>query len=134
MLCKFVQRSLSSVIVLARELSERLDAVISVNMVEADVYEVVVGQRVGSALQRGEVNITEETIHRVHMSQAYYRKLCGATTTHEWVLLNAFQFLLEREPNTAILKVFDLSDVGRYFPEFESEMQLRLGYWGAKDS
>lgn len=107
---------------------------ISVNMVEADVYEVVVGQRVGSALQRGEVNITQETIHRVHMSQAYYRKLCGATTTHEWVLLNAFQFLLEREPNTAILKVFDLSDVGRYFPEFESEMQLRLGYWGAKDS
>ena len=34
---------------------------ISVNMVEADVYEVVIGQRVGSALQRGEVNITEET-------------------------------------------------------------------------
>lgn len=107
---------------------------ISVNMVEADVYEVVIGQRVGSALQRGEVNITEETIHRVRMSQAYYRKLCGATTTHEWVLLNAFQFLLEREPNTAILKAFDLPDVGRYFPEFEFEMQLRLGYWGAKDS
>jgi hypothetical protein len=50
------------------------------------------------------------------------------------VLLNAFQFLLEREPNSAILKAFDLPDVGRYFPEFESEMQLRLGYWGAKDS
>jgi hypothetical protein len=104
---------------------------ISVNMVEADVYEVVVGQRVSSELQRGEINITDETVHRVHMSQAYYRKLSGATTTHEWVLLNAFQFLLEREPNTAILKTFDLPDIARYFPEFEAEMQQRLGYHGS---
>ena len=104
---------------------------ISVNMVEADVYEVVVGQRVSSELQRGAINITDETVHRVHMSQAYYRKLCGATTTHEWVLLNAFQFLLEREPNTAILKSFDLPDIVRYFPEFEAEMQRRLGYQGS---
>ena len=101
---------------------------ISVNMVAADVYEVVIGQRVGTELQQGEIAITQETEHRVHMSQAYYRKLCGATTTHEWVLLNAFQFLLEREPNTAILKSFDLPDIARYFPEFEAEMQQRLGY------
>ena len=101
---------------------------ISVNMVAADVYEVVIGQRVGTELQQGEIAITQETEHRVHMSQAYYRKLCGATTTHEWVLLNAFQFLLEREPNTAILKSFDLPDIARYFPEFEAEMQHRLGY------
>lgn len=97
-------------------------------MVAADVYEVVIGQRVGSQLQHGEIAITEETVHRVHMSQAYYRKLCGGTTTHEWVLLNAFQFLLEREPNTAILKAFDLPDIANYFPEFEAEMQQRLGY------
>lgn len=101
---------------------------ISVNMVAADVYEVVVGQRVGTNLKQGEIAITQETEHRVHMSQEYYRKLCGATTTHEWVLLNAFQFLLEREPNTAILKAFDLPDIARYFPEFETEMQARLGY------
>ena len=103
---------------------------ISVNMVAADVYEVVVGQRVGSQLQQGEIAITEETVHRVHMSQAYYRRLCGATTTHEWVLLNAFQFLLEREPNTAILKAFDLPDIANYFPEFEAEMHQRLAYLG----
>ena len=97
-------------------------------MVAADVYEVVIGQRVGSQLQQGEIAITEETVHRVHMSQAYYRKLCGATATHEWVLLKAFQFLLEREPNTAILEVFGLPDIANYFPEFEAEMQQRLGY------
>jgi hypothetical protein len=86
---------------------------ISVNMVAANVYEVVV---------EGEV----ETTHRVHMSQEYYRKLCGATVTHEYVLVQAFRFLLEREPNTAILSEFAITDIGRYFPEFEAVIIDRL--------
>ena len=86
---------------------------IGVNMVAANVYEVVV---------EGET----ETTHRVHMSQEYYRQLCGATVTHEYVLVQAFRFLLEREPNTAILTEFDLPDVERFFPEFAHEMIERL--------
>ncbi len=86
---------------------------ISVNMVEANVYEVIV---------EGE----EETSHRVHMSQEYYRELCGATITHEFVLISAFRFLLDKEPNTAILPEFDLKDINRYFPQFESEIKDRL--------
>ena len=86
---------------------------IGVNMVAANVYEVVV---------EGET----ETTHRVHMSQDYYRQLCGATVTHEYVLVQAFRFLLEREPNTAILAEFDLPEIGRYFPEFEVELKERL--------
>jgi len=42
------------------------------------------------------------------------------------VLIQAFQFLLEREPNTSILKDFDVSVINRYFPEFEAEMAKRL--------
>ena len=86
---------------------------IGVNMVAANVYEVVV---------EGET----ETTHRVHMSQDYYRQLCGATVTHEYVLVQAFRFLLEREPNTAILPEFDLPEIARYFPEFEEELKQRL--------
>ncbi len=86
---------------------------ISVNMVDANIYEVVV---------EGE----QETTHRVHMSQEYYRRLCGATITHEFVLITAFRFLLEREPNTAILGEFDIQDINRYFPEFEEEIRRRL--------
>jgi len=86
---------------------------IGVNMVAANVYEVVVeGDR--------------ETTHRVHMSQDYYRKLCGATVTHEYVLIQAFRFLLEREPNTSILSEFDITDINRYFPEFEAVLMDRL--------
>lgn len=86
---------------------------ISVNMIDANVYEVCV---------QGDA----ETVHRVGMSQAYYRRLCGAKVTHEYVLVTAFRFLLEREPNTAILAVFDVQDINRFFPEFEAEIKLRL--------
>ena len=86
---------------------------ISVSMVAANEYEVVV---------EGEV----ETRHRVIMSQEYYRNLCGATVTHEFVLVTAFNFLLEREPNTTILAAFDVTDINTYFPEFEEEIKTRL--------
>lgn len=86
---------------------------ISVTLVESDTYEVV-------------VDGPPETSHRVHMSQAYYRKLCGGQVTHEWLLVQAFRFLLEREPSTAILGEFDLPVIGRYFPEFEQEIMAKL--------
>ncbi len=86
---------------------------ISVSMIGADTYLVAV---------EGEV----ETEHRVHMSQAYYRELCDARITHEWVLMQAFKFLLQREPNTSILPEFDLPQISDYFPEFEEHMKRAL--------
>ena len=35
-------------------------------------------------------------------------------------------FLLEREPKESIMRAFDLTVVGRYFPEFEAEIRSRL--------
>ncbi len=86
---------------------------ISVTMVDDETYEVVV---------EGDT----ETSHRVRMSAHYHKKLCGGTMTQEWVIVQSFKFLLEREPNTSILASFDLPDISRYFPEFESEMADRL--------
>jgi hypothetical protein len=34
--------------------------------------------------------------------------------------------LLEREPKESILTRFDLSVIGRYFPEYEREIKRRL--------
>ena len=86
---------------------------ISVTLVDADEYEVVV---------EGEV----ETAHRVHMSQAYYRSLCGATVTHEFVLMTAFRLLLEQQPNTALETHFVLADVAARQPGFEATLRERL--------
>ena len=85
---------------------------------DPDTYEVVVG---------GGREGRTETTHRVHMSQAYFRQLCGGTVTHEWVIVQSFRFLLEREPNTSILREFDLPVIADYFPEYEREMAERLG-------
>ncbi len=86
---------------------------ISVTLTDANSYEVV-------------VDGDGETTHRVYMSQSYYRQLCGGTVTHEWVIVQAFRFLLERGPNTGILPAFDLQGIGERFPEFEVDMAERL--------
>ena len=86
---------------------------LSVSLVDANVYEVV-------------VEGAHETVHRVTMSPAYYQKLCGAQVTHEYVIMSAFKFLLEREPNTSILREFDLEVISRYFPEFETEITAKF--------
>ena len=86
---------------------------ISATMVDANTYEVIV---------EGDT----ETSHTVTLTPDYYRKLCGASVTHEWLLIQAFRFLLDREPNTSILASFDLQDINSYFPEFEDEIRSRL--------
>jgi len=37
------------------------------------------------------------------------------------------EVLLEREPREAILRSFDLPAISRYFPEYQREIQRRLG-------
>ena len=90
---------------------------ISATLVDLYTYEVVVdGSESGV-----------ETSHRVVLTPDYYEKLCGGTITHEWLIIQSFKFLLEREPNTAILEEFDLKVIGRYFPEYETEIMSRIG-------
>jgi len=38
----------------------------------------------------------------------------------------SFKFLLQRESNTSILRSFELSDISRYFPEYEKTIQEML--------
>ena len=45
----------------------------------------------------------------------------------ECVVRASFEFLLEREPASAILPEFSLDVIGRYFPEYEAELPRRLG-------
>ena len=90
---------------------------ISASLVDLYTYEVVV--------EGGEAAV--ETTHRVRLEPDYYQKLCGGTITHEWLIIQSFKFLLEREPNTSILAEFDLRDINRYFPEFEEDIMARVG-------
>ena len=93
---------------------------ISATLVDLYTYEVVVE---GAEAASG---TTSETTHRVRLEPDYYQKLCGGTITHEWLIIQSFKFLLEREPNTSILREFNLQDINRYFPEYEAEIASRI--------
>ena len=43
--------------------------------------------------------------------------------TPELLVTRAFEFLLQREPASQILRSFDLADIQRYFPEFDREIR-----------
>lgn len=91
---------------------------ISVTMVGANTYEVVVdsAQRAGAA----------ELRHRVTLAPAYYRQLSGGAFSHEWVIVQAFRFLLERIPGREIAAELDLGELGERFPDFEQDIARRL--------
>lgn len=59
------------------------------------------------------------TTHKVTVTPAYYEQLTGGRVPIEVLIEKSFDFLLAREPNTSILRSFDLPVIGRYFPEYE---------------
>ncbi len=105
---------------------------ISVTMVAPFTYEVAVEY----ASARGDENTARgdegaERTYRVRLSQDYYMKLSQGAFTHEWVIVQAFQFLLDQQnldqQNKGALEAeFALSDIGRRFPDFEAEIDARL--------
>jgi hypothetical protein len=80
---------------------------------EPDVYEV-------------DVAAAQPTHHRVTALPDTVKRLTGGEASTERLIDESFRFLLEREPNTSILHAFQLSDIGRYFPEYEPEIRRRL--------
>lgn len=66
------------------------------------------------------------TTHKVTVQPSYYEKLTGGRVTVETLVEKSFEFLLERESNTSILRSFDLPVIGRYFPEYESTIRKSL--------
>ena len=78
---------------------------------------------------RFEVTVKErggETHHRVTLRKADYQRLAGGKATPEALVEQSFRFLLERESKESILGSFDLTVIGRYFPEYEREIARRL--------
>lgn len=83
---------------------------ISVTEVNSSTYQVTVQAKT-------------TTIHMVTVQREYIDSLLKPNEAVANLLKRSFAFLLAREPNTSILRQFDLSVIGRYFPEYESEMR-----------
>jgi len=77
-----------------------------------------------------EVRVIEgksQTSHRVKLNTADYERITGGKVDPAELVRRSFEFLLENEPKESILARFDLTVIGRYFPDFEREMKRRLG-------
>jgi hypothetical protein len=66
------------------------------------------------------------TSHLVTVFPEYWQKLTGGTVPAEKLVEKSFEFLLERESNTSILREFDLPKIQRYFPEYEQTIRTML--------
>lgn len=74
-----------------------------------------------------DVQARSATQHTVTVTTDYADKLAGGKISTAELVRLSFEFLLEREPNTSILRSFDLPMIGRYFPEYERVIRSMLG-------
>jgi hypothetical protein len=62
------------------------------------------------------------TTHTVTLTPEYKAKL-APNAAPETLVEKSFEFLLEREPNTSILRAFDLKVIQSYFPEYQKTIR-----------
>ena len=80
---------------------------ITVKQINDITFEVTVRSRV-------------TTSHTVTVPQAYYEKLTDNRVTPELLVEKSFEFLLERESNTSILRSFELPIISSFFSDYET--------------
>ena len=86
---------------------------INVKKIDKTTYRVVVENR-------------SMTSHMVTLPVRYYEMLTNKLVSPEVLIEKSFEFLLEREPNTSILRSFELSVIGAYFPEYEETIKQQF--------
>jgi hypothetical protein len=67
-----------------------------------------------------------ETHYRVRVARRDLARLAPGASDPSDLVRASFAFLLEREPKESILREFDLTVIGRYFPDYETEIGHRL--------
>ncbi len=83
-------------------------------------------ERVSDTTFKVTVTSGTTTARTVTVTQDYWQKLTGGKTPAETLIEKSFEFLLEREPNTNILRSFDLPTIQSYFPEYERTLRKML--------
>jgi len=84
-------------------------------------------ERVNDGTFQVTVQAGATTIHKVTVAPEYHQRLTGGKVSEEELVKQSFAFLLEREPNTSILRQFDLPVIQSYFPEYEKTMKRQIG-------
>lgn len=83
---------------------------ISIKKLSDDVFEVTVAKN-------------SITTHTVTVTDQSLIDLTDNNVTKTKLLEFSFKFLLDREPNTSILKSFDINVISRYFSDYRDEVK-----------
>ena len=67
------------------------------------------------------VSTSTSTEHRVTLTDAYWEQIWNRRLPKKEIVSRSFAFLLEREPNSSIMRTFDLPVIQRYFGEYEGK-------------
>ena len=93
------------------------------------MLEVVVWVEEASGGWSAKVRVVEgrgESSHEITMDRETYKQLAKGLIPPEECFRRAFEFLLARESKESILGKFDITEISRYFPEFEEEFHRGL--------
>ena len=69
------------------------------------------------------VTTSTRTSHVVRVSRAEHERYGGGDVKD--LLRRSFEFMLDRESNTQVLREFDLATIERYFPEYTLAIKRR---------
>ena len=90
------------------------------------MYELTVGQRDDGAFDVEVRAAGSVTRHVVTVPEGLATELGVAGTDPAELVRRSFEFLLEREPPSSILRSFSLEVIERYFPEYRAVVSARL--------
>ena len=82
---------------------------VSIKKLSYEVFEVIVVK-------------TSTTTHTVTVTDQRLNDLTENNVTKTQLLEFSFKFLLDREPNTSILKSFDINLISWYFSDYRDEV------------
>jgi hypothetical protein len=68
----------------------------------------------------------EVSSHRVTVAARDLDRLAPGAEDPVSLVESSFAFLLERESPQSILRWFELIEIGRYFPEYETDIRRRM--------
>lgn len=91
--------------------------------------EITVTKLMENQLMEFKVVVKEgdyQSEHMVSLNKADYQRSTNGDIKPEVLIEEAFKFLLKQEPKEDILKKFDFSLIGRYFPHFNKQISKQL--------
>ena len=86
--------------------------------------QLTVTQQAGGTFR---VQTPAGTSHEVSVPAGFPASLGCDRVAPEELVRASFEFLLEREPASSILREFSLDVISRYFPGYPAEISARLG-------